>query len=349
MSAEMQFFKVDGYNVLHGSLRKDTPVEKCVWLSLMAMCSLSRVWGIIAANNGESYDDEYLAFMCNVTMDDYANAISHHISMNRLNRLPNGSLQVINWDKYQTGNYARQRRLRDKEAIKEMVGNQPPVTNVTPPSDKKNVIRIDFKNRIELNTLCKDRFCTFWSSYPKKKAKQDAIKAFMALDPSDELLATIVADVNKKAVSDEWTRDNKQYIPLPATYLRGKRWEDEEIEGANDTIESITVKLRKEAKEYYQTENLTPWINWYCRVGTIGQLQALYRAFEQDKRRFIHAMWVVDKKSELSTEDKLERLIPMLEGKDELYNPADCAEFVDKYMKPHEEATGAFLNEVKNG
>jgi hypothetical protein len=28
-------------------------------------------------------------------------------------------------------------------------------------------------------------------------------------------------------VSADWTKNNGQYIPLPATYLNGRRWEDE--------------------------------------------------------------------------------------------------------------------------
>lgn len=32
-------------------------------------------------------------------------------------------------------------------------------------------------------------------------------------------------EVQKK--SDQWQRDNGQYIPYPATWLNGRRWEDE--------------------------------------------------------------------------------------------------------------------------
>lgn len=70
-------------------------------------------------------------------------------------------------------------------------------------------------------------FDEFYSVYPNKKARQDALKAWVALKPDRALIDTIVADVNAK-IDGEWKNTKKKYIPYPATYLRGKRWEDEQ-------------------------------------------------------------------------------------------------------------------------
>ena len=67
-------------------------------------------------------------------------------------------------------------------------------------------------------------FDSFWSAYPRKEGKQKAKEAFGKVEvPLEELLAAL--DQQKK--SPQWTRDNGQYIPHPATWLNGKRWEDE--------------------------------------------------------------------------------------------------------------------------
>lgn len=70
-------------------------------------------------------------------------------------------------------------------------------------------------------------FAKFWSAYPKKKAKQNAAKAWEKADVTVELFGTIMRALDQDKRSDQWTRDNGRYIPYPATWLNAKRWEDE--------------------------------------------------------------------------------------------------------------------------
>lgn len=72
-------------------------------------------------------------------------------------------------------------------------------------------------------------FDRFWSAYPKKKAKGDAEKAWKQIKPDSDLLAVILAAIDRAKGSDDWTKDSGKYIPFPATWLRAKRWEDEEV------------------------------------------------------------------------------------------------------------------------
>lgn len=78
-------------------------------------------------------------------------------------------------------------------------------------------------------------FSKFWSIYPKKKDKQNAMKAFKKITvPVDELIAA----VEKQKKWESWTRDDGRYIPYPTTWLNGKRWEDESGEFRIDDPES---------------------------------------------------------------------------------------------------------------
>lgn len=70
-------------------------------------------------------------------------------------------------------------------------------------------------------------FNAFWDFYPKKRARKAAEKAWKKLNPDNLLYHTIVNALEKWKLSDEWQRDGGQYIPYPATWLNGKRWEDE--------------------------------------------------------------------------------------------------------------------------
>ncbi len=69
-------------------------------------------------------------------------------------------------------------------------------------------------------------FEQFWTAYPKKQAKQDASKAFRAAKLKPEQLQTVLQDIKLRGSSPDWQKDGGKFIPLPATYLRGKRWED---------------------------------------------------------------------------------------------------------------------------
>lgn len=70
-------------------------------------------------------------------------------------------------------------------------------------------------------------FADFWSSYPRKDSKADALKAFVKLKPDAELLALILAGLGRAKESDQWVKDGGAFIPYAATWLNKKRWEDE--------------------------------------------------------------------------------------------------------------------------
>lgn len=64
-------------------------------------------------------------------------------------------------------------------------------------------------------------FEDFWSLYPRKVAKKDADKAWKRLTPAEREKA--VEAIPKHAAM--W--EDPSFIPYPATWLNGARWEDE--------------------------------------------------------------------------------------------------------------------------
>lgn len=83
------------------------------------------------------------------------------------------------------------------------------------------------QNKIEKEKIKKEKalvlFERFWEAYPKKTAKLEAEKAFIKLNVNDGLLDTMLTALEKQ--SSQWQQ--VQYIPYPATWLNGKRWNDE--------------------------------------------------------------------------------------------------------------------------
>ena len=68
-------------------------------------------------------------------------------------------------------------------------------------------------------------FDTFWANYPKKKAKSAAMKAFAKISADDKVKIIPALEAQKK--SQDWLKNGGQYIPYPASWLNGHRWEDE--------------------------------------------------------------------------------------------------------------------------
>lgn len=69
-----------------------------------------------------------------------------------------------------------------------------------------------------------DDFLAFWSVYPRKVAKLEALKAWKQMtreyDPAD-----IIAGLRRNLAGLE--RRERQFIPHPASWLRAGRWMDE--------------------------------------------------------------------------------------------------------------------------
>lgn len=74
-----------------------------------------------------------------------------------------------------------------------------------------------------------DDFDRFWAAYPRKEAKTAARKAWRKLKPAPAALDLILADVARRAASEKWRENNGEFIPHPASYLNGRRWEDEGV------------------------------------------------------------------------------------------------------------------------
>ena len=98
--------------------------------------------------------------------------------------------------------------------------------------------------------------------------KQGAKKAFEKLKPDADLLETMIRAIEKQKRSEQWMKDNGQFIPHPQTWLNGKRWEDElpqakmrvlpaqdfqqrDYSGVQD---EIAMSIAQEMKEYKEKQ-----------------------------------------------------------------------------------------------
>jgi len=87
------------------------------------------------------------------------------------------------------------------------------------PTPRKKAEAVGFKD--------KDGFNSFWVAYPKKTGKGAAEKSWNKFKPP---LAIVLTSIAAQKQTAQWSKDNGQFIPNPATWINQKRWEDEQME-----------------------------------------------------------------------------------------------------------------------
>lgn len=111
--------------------------------------------------------------------------------------------------------------------------SEPPVHKVNPPgsqSEPCNNIKDNIDTRVSKDTLvCANNggFEAFWTAYPKKKSKGQALSAWKKLKPDSSLQVVILKAIEAQKRSPDWQKDKGQYIPYPTTWLNAMAWEDE--------------------------------------------------------------------------------------------------------------------------
>lgn len=73
-------------------------------------------------------------------------------------------------------------------------------------------------------------FETFWTAWPRKVARKNALRAWASAWKSKTIsagdLPAILDAVGRAAASQDWIDEGGRYIPHAATWLRGERWKD---------------------------------------------------------------------------------------------------------------------------
>ena len=70
-------------------------------------------------------------------------------------------------------------------------------------------------------------FAQFYRLYPRKQKRPQAEAAWKKIKPDTELRETIIAALAKHCLRPDWIKEKGQFVPLPASWLNGRCWEDE--------------------------------------------------------------------------------------------------------------------------
>lgn len=67
-------------------------------------------------------------------------------------------------------------------------------------------------------------FEIFYSRFPKHKARADAEKAWLQMSPP---IDAVLAALEWQSQQPDWLEAKGKYVPYPASWIRGRRWEDD--------------------------------------------------------------------------------------------------------------------------
>jgi len=187
---------------------------------------------IICVGNGKPSDtvsDSHNSQPQDSVSEDLNNVSGNSISGNSKqagSKTVNGGLQAINRN--------RTRNKRGTESDKPIPDYLS--TDVDPKSGVDKQLLLDptpkKKKRTPPNPATLEAFNRFYQAFPRHVARQDALEAWSKLNPSTELAGTIMAAVERYAAD---VRDTEpKFILHPATWLNGRRWEDEPAGGNNN-------------------------------------------------------------------------------------------------------------------
>ena len=155
--AIMEWFKINGYNFMYGSLRIDTPIQRLIYVELLAMASISRVRRTVCLSEGVSSPRPMLAGLIGISEDELNKAIDYHCSpeIGRLKINEWGGIEIVKWDKYQSKSYDRVRKHREKNR-KEKEGVTVNVTGKSVSCNGREEKRREKKRKEENKYIPKD-------------------------------------------------------------------------------------------------------------------------------------------------------------------------------------------------
>ncbi len=153
--------------------------------------------------------------------------------------LDNGAIYMLDIQNFigKSSTEADRKRLYRAEIQKEvkMLGQMsdktPPEINIEIEKDINNIYGQDELDQLgPKKEIWEQQFEEFYKKYPKKVKKQDVKKWFRKNQPSNELFSFMMNKLEQFRGSVDWQKDGGSYIPYPSTWLKQKRWEDEEIQ-----------------------------------------------------------------------------------------------------------------------
>ena len=224
-----------------------------------------RVWiAMLAKTDANGYvrvAAPAMARLCHLTREEFVSVIDTFTSPDPDSRTPDhegcrlekveGGWMILNYAKYREGlkqpdttaaDRKRNQRLREKchggsvtdrdshaqaEAEADPKAKASKKKNTPLPPEGDELDDGHYGPDVPIEVIWKAAFEKFWDIYPKKRGKDPANKAWDKLKGDADLYYEICDAVMAWRETEDWLKNDGQFIPNASTFLNQKRWQDE--------------------------------------------------------------------------------------------------------------------------
>jgi len=194
------------------------------WIKLLTLAGKTNDNGTIYLTETIPYTEDMLSTICRRPLQIIRLALQTFEKLEMI-AIENGIINIVNWEKHQ--NIERLQQIREQTRTRVARFREKQRLLSEPVTLRNAEVTQQNKNKNKNIYMLKNGFNLFWERYPKKLAKRDAEKAFAKIKPDEKLFNLILEKLELYKQSEAWLKDGGQFIPYPATWLNGRRWEDE--------------------------------------------------------------------------------------------------------------------------
>ena len=175
------------------------------------------IWALENCEDGQLRDitDSELAFA--VGMENM-NGILDTLKTSGL--VDSEPLRIHDWPEHQN-DYLRSKYRKSPEKLEAVQRQYRTSTVPVPDRDRVKRDRVEKEKQPLFDKS--NGFMEFWKVYPRRTGKDAALKSWkVKTPPLDKCLSTLAWQIK----SSQWTKDDGQFIPMPATWINQGRWND---------------------------------------------------------------------------------------------------------------------------
>lgn len=194
------------------------------WIKLLTLAGKTNDNGTIYLTETIPYTEDMLSTICRRPLQIIRLALQTFEKLEMI-AVENGIINIVNWEKHQ--NIERLQQIREQTRTRVARFREKQRLLSEPVTLRNAEVTQQNKNKNKNIYMLKNGFNLFWERYPKKLAKRDAERAFDKINPDEKLFNLILEKLELYKQSEAWLKDGGQFIPYPATWLNGRRWEDE--------------------------------------------------------------------------------------------------------------------------
>lgn len=196
-----------------------------IWIRLLALAGKINSNGFIFIAENIPYSPKQLSIIFRKSEEVVRAALKLFADLRMIEINDCNVIKISNWEKHQSIGMDRIRSLT--KARVEKFRSKQKNCNVT--VTQCNATDSDSDSDSDSDIRYIQWFDKFWDEYPRKVSKKKAKSIFLKICKNEETLQEMLTAISIQKQSEQWQKNNGQFIPYPTSWLNQERWEDELI------------------------------------------------------------------------------------------------------------------------